>query len=50
MGTIRMPEGFANLRFGNGDDKTFYIGGCATVYEIRMNAAGKHHGEAVGEY
>ena len=50
IGTIRMPEGFANFTVGDADDKTLYISGRTTIYKIRMNVAGKHHEEAVGEY
>jgi len=50
IGTIRIPETFANFTFGDADDRTLYIGGLTTIYRIRLRVAGKHTGEAVGEY
>lgn len=50
IGTIRIPETFANFTFGDADDKTLYVGGVTTIYRIRLKVAGKHTGTAVGEY
>lgn len=50
IGTIRIPETFANFTFGDADDKTLYVGGVTTIYKIRLKVAGKHSGNAVGEY
>ncbi len=50
IGTIRIPETFANFTFGDADDKTLYVGGLTTIYRIRLKVAGKHTGHAVGEY
>jgi gluconolactonase len=43
LGTILMPEGFANFSFGDADYKTFYIGGRTTIYKIRLNVSGNHY-------
>lgn len=50
IGTIRIPETFANFTFGDADDRTLYVGGLTTIYKIRLKVAGKHTGTAVGEY
>ena len=50
IGTIRIPETFANFTFGGADDKTLYVGGVTTIYRIRLKVAGKHTGAAIGEY
>jgi gluconolactonase len=42
LGTIRMPERFANFGFGDADYKTLYIGGRTTIYKIPMKVEGKH--------
>jgi gluconolactonase len=43
LGTILMPERFANLTFGDADYKTVYIGGRTTIYKIRVNVPGNHY-------
>lgn len=43
LGTILIPERFANLSFGDDDDKTVYIGGRTTIYKIRASVAGNHY-------
>jgi gluconolactonase len=43
LGTILIPERFANLSFGDADDKTVYIGGRTTIYKIRANVSGSHY-------
>src|SRR5579872_6615454 len=43
LGTILIPERFANLSFGDADDKTVYIGGRTTIYKIRANVTGNHY-------
>ena len=43
LGTIRIPEGFANMSFGDSDDKTLYIGGRTTIYKIRVNVPGNRY-------
>jgi gluconolactonase len=42
LGTILVPERFANFGFGDADYKTLYIGGRTTIYKIPMNVEGKH--------
>jgi gluconolactonase len=43
LGTIPVPERFANLSFGDVDNKTVYIGGRTTIYKIRVNIPGNHY-------
>jgi len=43
LGTIRVPEGFANLSFGDSDHQTLYIGGRTSIYKIHLNVAGNHY-------
>jgi gluconolactonase len=43
LGTILIPERFANLSFGDADDKTVYIGGRTNIYKIRANITGSHY-------
>jgi gluconolactonase len=43
LGTILVPERFANLSFGDADYKTIYIGGRTSIYKIRANVPGNHY-------
>ena len=43
LGTILIPERFANLSFGDADYKTIYIGGRTSIYKIRVNVPGNHY-------
>jgi len=43
LGTIRVPELFANLVFGGADHKTLYIGGRTSIYKIRVKIPGNHY-------
>ena len=40
LGTIRLPEGGANLAFGDPDGKGLYIASRRSVFRVRMNVAG----------
>ncbi len=40
LGTIRLPEGGANLAFGDPDGKGLYIATRRSVFRVRMNVAG----------
>jgi sugar lactone lactonase YvrE len=41
LGTIMVPEGFANMAFGDADGKTLYITGHNGLYRIRLKVPGK---------
>ena len=43
LGTIRVPELFANLVFGGADYRTLYIGGRTSIYKIRVKIPGNHY-------
>lgn len=43
LGTIRVPELFANLVFGGPDYRTLYIGGRTSIYKIRVKIPGNHY-------
>jgi gluconolactonase len=43
LGTILIPERFANLSFGDADYKTIYIGGRTSIYKIRVHVPGNHY-------
>ncbi|MBC8232841.1 SMP-30/gluconolactonase/LRE family protein [bacterium] len=40
LGTIELPEGLANLAWGNSDWKTLYITATTSLYRIRLNIKG----------
>jgi gluconolactonase len=43
LGTILVPERFANLSFGDADYKTVFIGGRTSIYKIHVNVPGNHY-------
>jgi gluconolactonase len=40
LGIIALPEGGANLVFGDADRKTLYIAARTSIYKIRTNVRG----------